>query len=313
MTKVYFDIEGEPVPADECTWVYIAPCGCECAWALAGEYGATAGQAWENFARTKAARQRDVKLGFRVDIKRHRDIDIASTCPHTPRFGVPPRPELDGHTWAVKHEGRVLHLVPLVIERDSYVITKRSERVSPVCRRVEGDLWSTERHEVDGLAECTACLKVAAEVAEGVASGCSAGPARLPNGKCDKDIRDIGVALLLGNSRTIEDGPDRCGNTKMPGPDHALPLKEECEAAIILPSLAGLTVSERRDCLIGLLDDIRKAYDSTRIMRIELMIAARENDLSCHDIGVVLGITENAVRAQIKRAQASGVEVLSGA
>ncbi|WP_158453229.1 hypothetical protein, partial [Nocardia otitidiscaviarum] len=71
---------------------------------------------------------------------------------------------------------------------------------------------------------------------------------------------------------------------------------------LILPSLAGLTDSQRRDHLIGLLDDVRKAYDFARTRRVELMVTARENGMSCHDIGVVLGITENAVRGHLKRA-----------
>lgn len=125
----------------------------------------------------------------------------------------------------------------------------------------------------------------------------------IPNGKADTDIRHIGMALLCGNSARIENGPGGATNTNA-GACHATSPQIESEAAITLPSLAGLTDSERRDSFIGLLDDVRKAYDSTRIRRVELMVAARENGLSCHDIGVVLGITENAVRAQIKRAKA---------
>ncbi|WP_280371074.1 hypothetical protein [Nocardia wallacei] len=170
MTAIYYEIGGEPVPARECMWAYIAPCGCECAWSVADpDYAATEGQAWDSFARTKAVRKRDEQRGFRVEMKRRADVRISDKCPHTPRYGVPPRPEVEGHSWAVKHDGRVLHLVPLVIEKDSYVIRRRSEYVSSLCGRAEGGLWSTECHEIDGLVDCTGCLEVARERA-GVAS-----------------------------------------------------------------------------------------------------------------------------------------------
>ncbi|WP_280317254.1 hypothetical protein [Nocardia wallacei] len=164
MTTIYYEVDGEPVPARECMWALVAPCGCECGWSVAGsEYAVDEDQAWDSFSRTKARRGRDEKLGFRVEIKRRTDIRIDDECTHTPRFGVPPRPEIDGHTWAVKHEGRVLHSVPLVIERDSYVIRRRPEHVSSLCGRAEGGSWSTELHLIDGLVECAGCLKVAHE------------------------------------------------------------------------------------------------------------------------------------------------------
>lgn len=161
MTSLYYDIDGQPVPAKECIWAYIAPCGCECAWSVTEGYCSTADEAWNSFSRTKAVRKRDEARGFRVEIKRRSDIRISDKCPHTPRLGVEPRPELEGHTWAVKYEGRNLHLVPLKIERDNYRFC--DEGVPSLCGRVEARGWSTDIGDIDGLVECVGCLRAAKE------------------------------------------------------------------------------------------------------------------------------------------------------
>lgn len=161
MVTVFYEIDGAPVRAEECTWVYIAPCGCECAWSTA-RYCSTEDEAWDNFTHSKALRKRDEKRGFRVEIKRHRDIRIKEECRHRPRFGVEPRPTLEGHTWAMKHEGRVQHLVPLVIEANSCSPWNQGA-VQAICGRVDAGMWSTWRSDLDGRVECTACVKAAKE------------------------------------------------------------------------------------------------------------------------------------------------------
>lgn len=169
MTKLYFDIAGAPVPAEECTWVLTAPCGCECGWTV-GKYCHSEDQAWEGFHRSVEMRHRDEGRGFRVEVKRHRDIRIEDDCPHDPRFGVPPRPELEGHTWAAKDRGaQRLHLVPLEIGEDGYASGR--EPVVAVCGRADAYFWSTEYRYVDRLIECTQCLKVTTERAGGAACG----------------------------------------------------------------------------------------------------------------------------------------------
>jgi hypothetical protein len=137
-------------------------------------------------------------------------------------------------------------------------------------------------------------------VADRPISGCPATGKKL----CDTRIRHIGVALLSHNSGRMENGPDGATNTNA-GAYHA-PFQPEIEGevAAILPILDGLTDAERHDYLIGLLDDHRRQYEATRLNRVPLMRLAREHGLSCHDIGVVLGITENAVRTAIKRTEA---------
>lgn len=137
-------------------------------------------------------------------------------------------------------------------------------------------------------------------VAEGRAGVC-------PNGSKtvrDTDIRNIGIGVLTGNRGRIKNDPGGATNADA-GVYHA-PSQPEIEGEVtpILPILDGLTDAERRDLLIGKLDDVRRAYESARIGRLELMVTARANGLSCHDIGVVLGVTENAIRAQIRRTRA---------
>lgn len=161
MTKVYFDVGGSPVPAEECNWVKIAPCGCECGWARA-DYYTDENQARDGFWDSKALRRRDEKLGYRVEIKRHNDIRILEKCPHTPRFGRVPRPELDGYTWATMSKTRVLHLVPLVIEKGSCSPYSRM-LVPSLCGRNDARIWSASDYDLRGLVECASCLKVAAE------------------------------------------------------------------------------------------------------------------------------------------------------
>ncbi|MFD6357911.1 hypothetical protein [Nocardia tengchongensis] len=164
MTKIFYEIDGEPVSAEKCMWVLIAPCGCECAWSVA-KYWTTEDEAWDGFSRSKAVRRRDEKLGFRVEIKRSTEIRIKDDCPHVPKFGVEPRPELEGHTWAVKSEGRVQHLVPLVIEKNS-LSPRNQGLVRAICGRSEDYIWSTWRSDLDGRVECTACVKAAKGGAE---------------------------------------------------------------------------------------------------------------------------------------------------
>jgi hypothetical protein len=96
-----------------------------------------------------------------VQIKRNADTRIADNCPHAPKWGVEPRPEREGHTWAGTHDGRVLHLVPLVIEKDQHSGFGRQEEVAAVCGRARAYTWSAQWHIVDGRAECAACLRAA--------------------------------------------------------------------------------------------------------------------------------------------------------
>lgn len=154
MITNYYKVNGKYVPASQCNWVLIAPCGCECAWALT-EYAATEEQAWENFSRPEDIRRRDEKRGYRMTVKQHKDI-CSADCPHTPKWGVEPRPTLKGHTWAVKRSGRGLHLVPLEIEKNGFVCVRT--RVPSACGKVDAYLWSTHSEAIEGQLDCAACV-----------------------------------------------------------------------------------------------------------------------------------------------------------
>lgn len=125
-----------------------------------------------------------------------------------------------------------------------------------------------------------------------------------PDAVSNTEIRNIGLQLLLRNCARIENGPAVL-ETPNAGADHAPPLHRTGKrGTAILPStLAGLTDSERRVHLIHLLDEVRQRYDSARDDRRRLMVFARDNGVSCRDIGIVLGISEQSTRAQIKRAK----------
>ncbi|WP_143545307.1 hypothetical protein [Rhodococcus sp. 15-649-2-2] len=69
-----------------------------------------------------------------------------------------------------------------------------------------------------------------------------------------------------------------------------------------IASVEGDPEPEQVDRMIGRLDQVRDLYESSRMNRIRLMSEARKLGMSCHEIGIVLGITENAVRSAIKRA-----------
>lgn len=118
------------------------------------------------------------------------------------------------------------------------------------------------------------------------------------------DIHAIGIAVLLGESATVNESAPTVLEHHMSGPDRTPTHREnECEAVLRVADLPAMTPEELRNYAIGLLDDDRCQYESARTRRPLSMMFARDCGLSCHDIGVVLGITENAVRQAMKRAE----------
>ncbi len=139
-----------------------------------------------------------------------------------------------------------------------------------------------------------------------VADGYGKGSLMLPNGKYDTDIQQIGMTVLAGNSARMENGPSGAANTNAEAYRAPSETRTEDEVPTILPILDGLTDAERRELLIGKLDEVRRAYESARNDRLQLMVLARDNGMSCHEIAILLGRTENAIRAQIRRTRAEG-------
>lgn len=138
------------------------------------------------------------------------------------------------------------------------------------------------------------------DVAGGLPSERSATPKTL----CDTDVSNVRCGLPRENSARMGGGSNRCVTTETLEPIHApsMPLSES-EDLTILPSSAGLTDQERRETLISQLKKARRRLDSARSHRIELISAARDIEMSLHDIGIPLGITGNAVRGLIERAK----------
>lgn len=57
-----------------------------------------------------------------------------------------------------------------------------------------------------------------------------------------------------------------------------------------------------KDQIIGRLDEVHHHYVESRYARVQWMVLAREHGLSFHEIGVAVGITENAARKAVNRA-----------
>ncbi|WP_280393115.1 hypothetical protein [Nocardia wallacei] len=103
----------------------------------------------------------------------------------------------------------------------------------------------------------------------------------------------------------MRNGPGGATNTKAE-PYRAPSLHEnESEGVLSIPDWDDLTDSERRDIWMGLLDDARRQFEFARHNRVQTMVAAKEAGIRCMDIAVALGITENAVYAQVKKVRSS--------
>ncbi len=134
------------------------------------------------------------------------------------------------------------------------------------------------------------------------------------NNQCDaanmktlrhKAVHGICMQVLLDDGAIIETAPAH-GALTPPGPSHTpTPYEIECEAHLMIADLSAMTPVQRRDFAIGVLDGDRRQYETAKFRRPLSMMFARECGLSCHDIGAVLGITGEAVRQAIKRAEGS--------
>lgn len=128
-----------------------------------------------------------------------------------------------------------------------------------------------------------------------------------PKALGDTEFQGRGLQQLLRNWSRIKNGPGLTVRQHRPGPDHATSTDQvESEAAISLPSNAGLTDHEHHIDLLRRLDAADQRYTASRSERRGLMVRARAAGVSCRDIGIVLGISEQSARDQIRRAKAAG-------
>lgn len=170
---IYLDIAGEIVDLDDASWYEKAPCGCVCGVTVAySDYGsgparviATAEQAINQFWETKREREKYEGLGFTVFADRRdkcREL-LVTDCPHEPRFGVPPRPQVEGYSWAAVHDAvarpKLMHLVPDGAIEDATERRFGSDRGTPLCGGTRAFWWKTEWYALDGKVECSRCVK----------------------------------------------------------------------------------------------------------------------------------------------------------
>ncbi|ACZ29626.1 hypothetical protein Xcel_0587 [Xylanimonas cellulosilytica DSM 15894] len=165
------EVDGQSYDTTDVTWISYAPCGCvEGASTVDGRsYGGelilAEAQVLAKFYDTKAERDKAKAQGFRFEIRPRDEVKtLMGDCPHTPKWGIEPRPTLEGHAWGIKDSGRVAHLVPTYgKERGSFLLhgDKFSERydlghVESLCGSVRDMNWRVAGSSVP---ECTRCTK----------------------------------------------------------------------------------------------------------------------------------------------------------
>lgn len=171
---IYLMVDGKSVPATSCDWLLAAPCGCVCGLTVvAGPHGVralTAAAALAEFIPNAEKRKRDVKVGWTVRLTADRraacdEMTLPNGCPHTPQWGVEPRPTPDGWTWAAHYNARRLHLAP------TEAVADKAWRTATTLCLSEGYGWSAAIYNVNYLPECARCLKKAAQLITGEEAG----------------------------------------------------------------------------------------------------------------------------------------------
>lgn len=159
MTGVYLEVDGKPVPAADCSWLLVAPCGCVpglTAAAWPGTVVTTADEAMAEFTPNHEQRRRDVADGWTARLVAGRSIAVSQMtedCPHDPKYGRKPRPEKAGHQWAAANKSARLHLAP-----DNLVGSYKTGEA--LCGSRDWG-WSTEWYRVVDLATCRRCERAA--------------------------------------------------------------------------------------------------------------------------------------------------------
>lgn len=172
---IYLELGGEPVDLARISWYEKAPCGCVCGAHVAySDFGgspsiliATAEQAASEMWTTKKERAKYEALGFTLypDLTSKCKDLLTADCPHDPKFGIPPRPQVEGYQWAtVQHSfsrATLMHLVPDLAVEDARERRYGSDNGKPLCGGKREFWWSTEWYALDGKVECTRCVKKA--------------------------------------------------------------------------------------------------------------------------------------------------------
>lgn len=168
MSMIYLEVDGKPVPASECDWIVIAPCGClEGVMVVQSKYcetprALTADDARREFHTNKVAAKRSLDEGFQFKLVTHDQFRAMAfgDCTHTPKWGVERAPLPDGYAWATLdgHFGRKTHLKHMV---PAGVFPRPGEKyperdVKALCGNAAKGWWDDDEHL---LWDCEPCLK----------------------------------------------------------------------------------------------------------------------------------------------------------
>jgi len=183
LSGITIEINGAATDLADASWYEKAPCGCVCGVHSAySDYGtpamviATAEQAAAAMWETTKVRAKYESLGFTVFADRRdkcREL-MVNECPHEPRFGVPPRPQVDGHVWAAVDEmgsrTQLMHLVPEIAVENARERRFGTGTGAPLCGGKAAFWWKTESHVLFNKVECSRCVKRAAAAAVAVSA-----------------------------------------------------------------------------------------------------------------------------------------------
>lgn len=160
------------------TWQRVAPCGCVSGLmvaALPDELTVTADQAMRRFVETEAEYRRDVEQGFTCRPREHRAAcdEAKMSCTHDPKWGVEPKPKVEGYTWAAVYalgaRPKLTHLVPDAAVQAAKDHDYSVLDVKPLCGGKGAFHWHAEHYATFGKVECKRCLVAAIRVlSEGV-------------------------------------------------------------------------------------------------------------------------------------------------
>jgi len=154
-------VDDELVPAKELQWEMTAPCGCACGWHVVTNETITLEQTWLEFCTNATKVSREKALGFTIALTRRPGRIKEGDCTHSPKWGVEPRPDLEGFTWAATGKrAKSVHLVEIAIEKDSYG-PYEAKAVESLCKRSRAVRWSTQWYHIEDLVDCVHCVAAA--------------------------------------------------------------------------------------------------------------------------------------------------------
>lgn len=125
----------------------------------------TAEQCAKAYVQTAAQRKKLHAEGFRFSLVGRADAMARwrADCAHDPKFGVEPRPEPDGWTWAVRGaRPRVVHLVPAADVRTfGAPLTADRAQAGAACAPASRAYWRDEEIDRIDCTDCATCTRLA--------------------------------------------------------------------------------------------------------------------------------------------------------